>query len=285
MEAIVSVPKFIGMGVSLILSVGLPIFLLIYWKKRTGAKVTTALVGALTFVVFVFGLENALHQVCIYQDNGFSRFLNANPWAYMLYGGLAAGIFEETGRLLAFKWVLKKRNQTPTSVMYGIGHGGIEAILIGGMGAVSNLAFALSLNATGADALVASAGANSAQVAAAVETFRNTSAGMFLVSGVERVIAIGLHIALSVLVFLAAKRTGKFWLYPTAIGIHAVVDFVAVLYQLGKIQSILWVELLVLIFTACAAFWAWKLYRKDLADVAMETQELASQVDEDVPAQ
>ena len=48
---------------------------------------------------------------------------------------------------------------------------------------------------------------------------------MYLWAGVERVIAITLHMALSVLVFTAVTRPGKRWLFPAAIGLHAAADF------------------------------------------------------------
>ena len=49
-----------------------------------------------------------------------------------LYGGLMAGVFEETGRYVSFKWFLKKETRIQDGLSYGIGHGGIEAMLIVG---------------------------------------------------------------------------------------------------------------------------------------------------------
>lgn len=42
-------------------------------------------------------------------DTGISQFLNTRPilWAFIV--GLFPGVFEETGRLVAYKTVLKKR--------------------------------------------------------------------------------------------------------------------------------------------------------------------------------
>ena len=52
---------------------------------------------------------------------------------YALYGGLAAGLFEETGRLLAFRFILKPHTARITALSYGIGHGGIEAFWVMGL--------------------------------------------------------------------------------------------------------------------------------------------------------
>ena len=57
-------------------------------------------------------------------DHAVSRFLNANPVLLALVAGLFPGLFEETGRLVAFKTVLKKRKNRETSISYGTGTGG-----------------------------------------------------------------------------------------------------------------------------------------------------------------
>ena len=265
MQPVVSVFKIIGMVVSMLLAVGVPVALAVIWHKRTGAKWVCALVGAITFYVFVNFLEGSLHALCLgyIQENAFSAFLKATPWAYMLYGGFAAGIFEETGRFVAFKWLLKKQTGRETGVMYGIGHGGIEAILLCAVSMVSNLVFASSLNRLGVDGMLATAGANAASIGASIDALVQTNASMFYIAGLERMTAIALHIALSVLVFTAVRRKGKRHLYPIAIVLHAAVDCVAVLYQTGVISNIWIIELVVFALAALVCVYAYRVYQAD----------------------
>ena len=63
-----------------------------------------------------------------------------------LVAGLFPGVFEETGRLIAFKTVLRKRKNKETSISYGIGHGGVEVILILGLTYIQYIAYAVMLN-------------------------------------------------------------------------------------------------------------------------------------------
>ncbi len=223
------------------------------------------MVGALTFYIFVYFLEGGMHTLClgVNGETPMSAFINANPWAYVLYAGFAAGIFEETGRFLAFKWILKKQTGPETGVMYGIGHGGIEAILVCTLNMVSYLAFAFSLNALGADAMMAQAGDQAAAMQLSIATVSQTPSLLFCVSGLERVIAIALHIALSVLVFSAVHHKGKFYLYPLAILFHAAVDCFACLYNVGVISSIWMIELGVAAMTGLIVWYAVCVYRKD----------------------
>ena len=92
----------------------------------------------------------------------------------------------------------------------------------------------------------------------AIEALLAIPAPTFLWSGFERLSAMALHMALSVLVF-ASVRTGRRWLYPAAILIHAAVDFMAVVAN--AFLPIAATELLVLLFTAIAALWAARVYK------------------------
>ena len=50
-----------------------------------------------------------------------ARAIAGSPYLYMLYGALAAGVFEETGRYIAFRWLIGKRRypERDTAVTYG----------------------------------------------------------------------------------------------------------------------------------------------------------------------
>jgi uncharacterized membrane protein YhfC len=107
-------------------------------------------------------------------------------------------------------------------IMYGIGHGGLESVLISGLSLLVTLVVVLRSNA---GAILSPA---FQQTVAAVGA---GDVPTLLAGGIERIIAIALHIALSVLVFQAVKRPGCVWLYPLAILLHAAVDSLAMLYR------------------------------------------------------
>ena len=210
----------------------LPIGLLIWWRRTRRAKLTPFFVGALTFFVFALVLEPLSHQFFLLSDNAVSRALNANPYLYGLYGALAAGIFEETGRYFAFRVLLPKRKfpERDTAVTYGIGHGGIEAMLLVGVTLLADAGLALYLGSGAPAAAIPGLGEALPELESAL---RALTPGTILVSMLERGAAVLFHIALSCFVFLAARdRTKRKWLL-LAILVHAVADFPAALYQRG----------------------------------------------------
>lgn len=223
-----------------------PLGVMLFLRRRGGAW-TAFLTGAGTFVLFALVLEPILHNLVLRSPAG--AVIQANILLYGLYGGLAAGLFEETGRFLAFRFVLKDRPARITALSYGIGHGGVEALLLVGLTMVSNLTLGLSY---------ASGAPLPQEAAAAAETLLATPASLFLWSGLERLSAMGLHLSLSVLVF-AAVRTGKRWLFPAAIATHAAVNFAAVVANTHL--PVAATEAIVLLLTVLAALWAARVYQ------------------------
>ena len=221
----------IAIVLTILFSVGFPVGLMIWWKKNTGERIWSFIVGALGFFVFAMILENILHQFCLASDNAVSRAILASPVLYTLYAAFAAGIFEETARLFCFKVLLKKRNNSDCAVAYGIGHGGIEVVIILGMSYFVLLLAVLGVN-FGNDA-------TNAQMIATAGAITLPAAGIAMF---ERVSAMMIQIGLSMLVFVAAREKKYLYLYPVAILIHAMIDAPAALYQYQVLKSLLVVE-------------------------------------------
>lgn len=149
----------------------------------------------------------------------------------MLVAALAAGIFEETGRLFGFKVHLKGKRQPSTAIAYGIGHGGAEVILLLGLSY-----FNLFLTVLGYDFGTADINAYMQLTASAI------TIPTAMIVMIERISAMMIHIGLSMVVFVAANNKKKLWLYPVAIFLHAVADSAAALYQYGIVESLFAVE-------------------------------------------
>src|SRR5699024_12008722 len=98
-------------------------------------------------IVFVFApvLQAILHQVVFFVDILTTKCLQ-NPIVYVNYASLAAGVFEDIGRFIGFRFLLKKFRSWKDGIAYGIGHGGIESMLVVGMIASSNIVLAFLIN-------------------------------------------------------------------------------------------------------------------------------------------
>ncbi|GFI58805.1 hypothetical protein IMSAG025_02269 [Muribaculaceae bacterium] len=204
----VSWVMMMNMGISAVIALFLPIVLLVVWKvKNRGIRMIPFLVGAGVFIIFALFLEQICHYFVLSRVSPLSEYVNGHIWAFVLYGALAAGVFEETGRFLAFKTVLRRSKGKETAITYGIGHGGIESILVVGISMISSLILVVAINAMGGvENYVALVPAEAQGVLREnLNTLLLTPAHTFLLAGIERISTIIFHIALSVIVFFAVR--------------------------------------------------------------------------------
>ena len=133
------------MIISLIICLVLPIGGIIYLKIKYKVKLKTFFIGMLAFFIAVQVLEALINYYLLSANKATSEFILGNPIVYMLYGGLMAGIIEETARFISFKYLIKDRDNM-TAITYGLGHGGIEAILIGGVSCINSILNSILIN-------------------------------------------------------------------------------------------------------------------------------------------
>lgn len=269
MSYTLSTDAIVFMAVSAGLSFLVPVAVIVILgiKKRMNWKAMA--LGAVFFVVFVMILESLLHSAVLGRDPSKSPIFGS-PLLYMLYGGFAAGIFEESARLICYKYILKVgvNESMDTGISYGLGHGGIEAILIGGLGAVTNLVMTTMYYTGNLNSVIDTL--NSEQLAdlnRSMEAIRTTSPDLFLMGGFERMTALLLQVALSLFV-LKAVREKKWMYFIYAALIHAVVDMFALLYQKGIVNSIYLLEGIVLVLSVITAFFAFRMMKKSNGSVS-----------------
>jgi uncharacterized membrane protein YhfC len=144
-----------------------------------------------------------------------------NPWLYGIFLGLTAGLFEEGGRYLGYRTLLRKRSRWIDGFAFGVGHGGIEAITLVGMTNINSLVYALMINNGQFNQLAGQMPADTAkQVLAQLTTLQPLDAYL---GGIERIFALIIQIALSLLVLLAV-RNRKLYLAGLAVLAHMLVD-------------------------------------------------------------
>lgn len=252
----VSVGNVVGMMFSLAVAFGLPIGLYLYlWRKKKAAFFSCA-TGLMIFLVFAILLENIAHSIVL---TATGSIISGNLFFYAVYGALMAALFEETGRFLGIKYIMRNHLTKENALMYGVGHGGIEAMFLLGITSINNLANAMMINDGSMSSLLDSLDQSARQTTVqALSVLWETPSSLFFAAGFERVIAIALQIALSVLIYRAVKERNGRW-YWAAFGAHFAVDFIAVL--LSGI-SILLAEILMALLTAALVWYTSRAYRE-----------------------
>lgn len=247
----------------------LPVICTVWWKKRCGKSVSLMplLIGVAGFLVSARVLELGVHMVCIVWDNPVSRFINGSTIAYVFYGACMAGIFEECGRYVVIKYLIKKNKTRENMVMYGIGHGGIEVWAISLMTVVNFLAMAVVIQGQGLEGALPILGITGeipenmmGSVATAISSAVNFGAMNGVLTVLERVGAMAVHISLTVVVAYGVTSGQRKYL-PLAILAHAGVDLLPALYQRGAVTMLV-TEAWLCVWAVLLAIWARKLYQK-----------------------
>jgi uncharacterized membrane protein YhfC len=212
--------------------------------------------GALVFFVSQIVTRVPLVQVGQALLTDALRTSTVLQWTWLLALSYSAGLFEESGRWLGYRWLFRPEERTwRPAVMYGLGHGGLESmVLIAGLGALSLAGLLAASSADLSQVPPEQREAIAAQLAAVAEQ----PAWSPLLGAWERLSAIALHVGLSLIVLRAFRRAAWVWLLA-AILCHGTVNAVAVgLIQVmggtANTAGLLLVELVITLM-AVAVLW------------------------------
>ena len=257
---VVSGASILGMLFTLVVSLGIPIGLMVVGIVKYKAKVTSFLIGAGVFILFALTLEQFMH-LGVFALVGGQEKLMANIWVYALYGAAAAAVFEETGRWIAMKFFLKNCRDRKNAFMYGVGHGGIEAILIVGLSSISNIATAFAINSGTIKGILSLLDENTRQI-----TYEQISqlwmipSFQFYMGGVERISAIACHIAMTFFMYKGVKFGEKKYVALAFIW-HFAMDFGTVI--VSNCMGILATEVILLVMAIIAVVLAYSLNKDE----------------------
>lgn len=208
------------------------------WYARKKYKINFAVLGlgAVAFFASSQVLEKIVHLLVLHpQKDGTVPLMSENPLLYVIYGISMAALFEETARLIFFKWLEKKRTlEDSDALAYGLGHGGLELIYIG-IASLLNLFILFSA--------VESQNPNIMQLLpeSTLATINNLAAWQIYLLGLERILALLLQVCLTFWVYQAVRQ--KKWIYlVAAYGLHALFDLAPSLSQVGWLSNPLLVE-------------------------------------------
>ena len=259
MNGTVSTASMLCMAISCLIGFAIPIGLYIFIRMKTRADSAVFFIGCGVFLIFVLILETGFHSLVF--ETQLGETVRNNTLYYAIYGGLCAGIFEEFGRLICFRTLLKSyMYKDSNALMYGAGHGGLEAMMVLGVTMINNIAYSSIIN-KGELAKYTATMAPDAEEAfrVIINQLITAPSWQFLLGGIERIIAIILQISLTVLVWMAVTRKHRFYYFPLAILIHTVVDAVPVILS-GNGMNVPAVEAILALMAAAVALLARKVW-------------------------
>ncbi len=222
------VDKLFFVTVTLILPIGFFIYAL--YRRSFGPFI----LGVLAFVISQLVIRLPLLNFVASNSSTYQLWSVTKPIVVLTLLALTAGIAEELARWIFMRRLLKSRSYF-NGMIFGFGHGGIEALLIVGIPVV------MQINMVAPSHLV--------------------------LSGVERLCAMAIHVCLSIIVLAGIrKRAFHYCLY--AILIHAFINFTT--GYLALTQSLIIVEIVLVTLTCMLIFGTVQMIRRNGNDEKME---------------
>lgn len=214
---------FVTLFVSLILPV---LFLIVYAAKHRRQGILSAwLLGAAGFFVTQILIRLPI-LTWLQTQSWFLAFSRNHLFLYAFSLAFTAGLFELAGRFAVAMWMRKKLTYR-RSLAAGLGHGGIEAMILVGMTYVNNLIYIFMINSGAFETLIAQTaalGADVTQLYAIQDALVNTAPAIFLLAGFERILAMIGHTAMSMLVCYGVAHRKVLPCVLICLGIHTLMD-------------------------------------------------------------
>lgn len=178
-------------------------------QKKGKGCIRPFLLGAAAFLVSQMLIRIPLINIVFPKMAWYQDLRINHPGWYWIFLGMSAGIAEETARVAAMYFFMKKDRRLSDAAAFGLGHGGLEAALLTGLANLNLLAACVTL---------------SPQTAAGI--YGGLSFGMICMGGLERLLAILMHVEWSVLTLKAAERgrAGGWRFWAAAVLLHGLCD-------------------------------------------------------------
>jgi len=222
------VDKLFFVTVTIILPIGF--FGYALYRRSFGPFV----LGVLAFVISQMVIRIPILNYVAINSSTYQFWSVTKPIVVLTLLAVSAGVVEELARWIFMRCFLKRKTYF-NGIIFGFGHGGIEALLLVG------IPVAMQIN-----------------MAAPSHLF---------LSGVERLCAMAIHVCLSLIVLIGVQKRA-FRYVCSAIMIHSIINFIG--GTLAQTQSLVIVET-VLVTLVCILIWGTiQIVRRNGNDEKME---------------
>lgn len=250
-----------------LLMVGIPCLLAVILIRRGNDGFRPIGIGIAAFIFSQVGHIPFNQFVLLPALEGWGIGLTQSGWKLLVMGiavGISAGIFEETARYLSFRFWLNKEPNTLLPMKYGVGHGGIEAFLLG----ILTLYALIQVLTLGGEGSLDSFSSEQADlIRAQIFTYWDVPCQHLLLGAWERVSAMVFHIGASLMVYKSVRKKKPSWLAIAILG-HTLLNAFAVISS-QKMNFVL-VESILFIFSLGWLFWAWALREREVEELMPE---------------
>lgn len=256
----------IAMGITLFLSVAVPIAAFQLCRKRFLAQWQFLFYGIMDFLIVEYLLCNGAVLI-LFQFRILESFAVNYKFFYILISTVLVSAIAECGRYFFIQIMSRQNLHLGNSFMFSVGTAGARSILLIASSAFQGMTIAMTINSTGLNNLVEAAGENALEMLQTIEPFYTTSPFSYLTTGIDILVSFAFHAALTLIVYIAFTKQLIKLLLPLAITLRILLELPSYMYSYHYlISNIYTAELIILIITGITVFLAFRLIKKYLPD-------------------
>ena len=255
-----------GIAITTVIGMIFPILAMITLKVKTRCKISSYFWGLLAYLVFSF-LLMALFNGFVNHATGGA--LTQNPVIYGMFYGLSAACFAECGRFYVMKFLMRGKLDKKNALMFGMGFGGTESILLTGANYFSYMFVALSANYGELTSIL-----DKMEEAERTETLEQirflweSESIAFYMAGVKCIAMLFIHICLSYLIYRSVKYN-DYRMMVLALSIRFMLE--ATIIMLGQVMDVLSLTIGLGVVAVALVVFTFKLYEKEDENVNTRT--------------
>lgn len=264
METAFSIPAILSIVFNILVGIGLPILLVVLIKNKYKMRIGVLFVGACAYIAANMFLQGIV-DTCVYLIKPLADFFLNNPMPRAVFFAILHGGVQLGGYYLIIHMFMKDFKRKENALMFGVGVRIIDSVIAYGIGSgLSMLMLAVNVNSQGFEAYLAGFGTEH------MEENREMLLGMvqmpvseILSNGLIGLFLMIMTMAVSVLIFLAAKRKDKMHLLPTAGAILVINSLLMELYSADVIKELLVCVALLGVLAVLSGVLSFFVYRAD----------------------
>ena len=251
-----------GIVITSVIGIMFPILATITLKVKTRCKISSFLWGFLAYLVFSFLLMALFNGLVNHATDGA---LTQNPVIYGMFYGLSAACFAECGRFYVMKFLMRGKVDKKNALMFGMGFGGTESILLTGANYFTYMFVAFSANYGELTNIL-----NKMEEPERTETFEQirflweSESIAFYMAGVKCIAMLFIHICLSYLIYRSIKYN-DYRMMVLALAIHFLIE--ATIIMIGQVVDVLSLTIGLVVVAVAFVVFTFKLYEKEEENV------------------
>ena len=216
--------------VTLIVTLLLPVIAIsvLSFRNKGGKLISAWALGAAGFVVTQLLIRVPI-LTAMQNQPWFLSFAENHGFLFAFTLAFTAGLFELAGRFVVAKLMQKNLNYK-RSLAAGLGHGGIEAMILIGITYLNNILYIFMINSGTFDAVVSeavTAGVDVSSLLLLKDQLISASPALFLLAGFERILAMIGHLGMSMIVCYGIYSGNPLKSALLCLGIHTLIDLTA----------------------------------------------------------